>query len=254
MEGGSPDLPENFRNSRLSAKGFFLEGLRPSSAGGPPPRVPPDHPPSNHQRNRVLYGIRACDARAVRILEPVFAENGADGLYLGNLRRAFLVGQACTDRCRGSFCEEMGIDPQDSATATYSSERVSPERSPGSTRRRERRGSKEATFFRRHAGGMGIGPEESSGRPESPPSTWGKSRRESPAVPEEDLWRKVSAPVSTAGSARTSAHLPLFRYLRPPGGRPGRPFPLLGQLRLPGFTQMAVHNPRRKNGAGTASG
>jgi len=250
MEGGSPDLSENFRNSRLSAKGFFLEGLRPlfgwrSSSQGPLQITPPSH----HQQSRVLYGIRACDARAVRILEPVFAENGADGLYLGNLRRAFLVGLACTDRCRGSFCEEMGIDPQDSADCDLFL-REGPSGKIARVHTEAGKARVEGSDF--FSDGT---PEEWEsarkklrGGPESPPFDLGKVKEKIPLrFPEEDLWRKVSAPCINCGICTflcPTCHCFDISDLQAAGR--GARFRCWDSCAFPGFTQMAVHNPREE--------
>ncbi len=114
-EWNGQDLSPDFLNTRLSPKGLFLEPLQPlfgwNSKGGAVQLSP--LPPSGGAR--LIFGVRACDARAIRILEPVFAGNHPDGHYLGNLSRTILLGVACSAPCPGSFCREVGIDPQESA-------------------------------------------------------------------------------------------------------------------------------------------
>src|SRR4030042_55395 len=75
--------------------------------------VPAPFPPPGG--GRAIFGIKPCDARAISMLEPVFAGDHQDVFHLGNLGRTLLIGEACRVQCSGSFCLEMGIDPQDSA-------------------------------------------------------------------------------------------------------------------------------------------
>ncbi len=245
-----PDLPENFRNSRLSAKGLFLEALKPLFGWSSPSQSPLQViPPPSQDRPRIIYGIRACDARAIRILEPVFAGNGADGLYGGNLQRTLLVGHACAMWCRGSFCKEMGIDPQDSADCDLFFREVP----PGKIVRINTEGGKARTegrdFF------LDSSPEEwESARKEV------RGRLESPLFeleqvkekiarrfPEEELWRRVSAPCINCG---------ICTYLCPTchcfdisdlqAASRGVRFRSWDSCAFPGFTQMAAHNPREE--------
>jgi len=110
----SQDLPQSFQNSRLSPKGLFLESLKAlfeSKTGGGISQIK-SFPPGDSQR--VLFGLRPCDARALKILEPVFAKDYPDAFYLQNLSRTILLGLACRVQCPDSFCGDMGIHPRDS--------------------------------------------------------------------------------------------------------------------------------------------
>jgi sulfhydrogenase subunit beta (sulfur reductase) len=245
-----PDLPQNFRNSRLSAKGFFLEGLKPlfgwrSSDQGPLQVTPLP----GQDRPRVIFGIRACDARAIRIIEPVFAENGTDGLYLGNLRRTLLVGQACEARCRGSFCQEMGIDPQDSKDCDL----FFREAPSGKLARVNTEGGKARVegrdFF------LDSSPEEWEsarkevrGGPTSPLFDLEKVKDEvARRFPEEELWKQVSAPCINCGICTylcPTCHCFDISDLQAAGR--GVRFRSWDSCAFPGFTQMAVHNPREE--------
>ena len=109
------DIPFNFQNSRLPPKGLFLESLKALFEWKSPDGSLRVHPPAASDGQRVIFGLRACDARALKILEPVFARDYPDVFYLRNLSRTLLLGLACHVQCEGSFCGEMGIDSQDSA-------------------------------------------------------------------------------------------------------------------------------------------
>jgi len=108
---GQDPLP-NFLNSRIPPKSVFFPSMQAlvewkSSGGSVQLRsLTPAAGP------KVLFGLRPCDARGLRILEPVFSQDNQDIFYGQNLSRTLLLGVACRRPCPGSFCEQMGIDPQ----------------------------------------------------------------------------------------------------------------------------------------------
>jgi ferredoxin len=250
VPGAAPDLPGDFRNPRLSAKGLFLEELTPlfgwrSSDQGPVQVAPPPA----RERPRVIFGIRACDARAVRLLEPVFAGTGGDGLYQGNLRRTLLIGQACEVRCRGSFCQEMGIDPQDSADCDLffrdaPSGKMARVRTEGGRARVEGRD----LFLDGSPEEWESSGKELRGGPERP--LFELERVKEKIVrrfPEEDLWRRVSAPCVNCGICTylcPTCHCFDISDLQAAGR--GVRFRCWDSCAFPGFTQMTAHNPREE--------
>jgi ferredoxin len=249
-EGGNPDLSGKFLNSRLSAKGLFLEALKPlfgwSSSSQSPLQI---IPPPGQDRPRVIFGIRACDARAIRMLEPVFAGNGADGLYLGNLRRTLLVGQACEIRCRGSFCQEMGIDPQDSADCDL----FFREAASGRIVRINTDGGKGRTegsdfFLDSSVEEWESARKEVRGSPESPLFDLERVKEKiARRFPEEELWKQVSAPCINCGICAylcPTCHCFDISDLQAAGR--GVRFRSWDSCAFPGFTQMTVHNPREE--------
>ena len=243
------DLPEDFLNSRLSPKSLFLESPSPlfnwKSRGGSVEAAPSPSSP----RPRVIYGIKACDARAVRILEPVFAGSLPDAFYLGNLARTLLLGISCQKQCPGSFCREMGIDPQDSTSCDI--------------------------FFRDTTGGKvakGITEkgkaliQESGLFEESSPEEWDSARKEikgqgdkplfdlekvkdrmAGRFPEEELWKSVSAKCINCGVCTylcPTCHC--FDICDLEASGQGSRFRCFDSCAFPGFTKMAVHNPREE--------
>ncbi len=242
------DIPDTFLNSRLSPKGLFLEPLKPvfawNSPGGSLSIDP--LPPSGNPR--IVYGIRPCDARAVRILEPVFSGDQPDGFYLGNLARTLLVGLACDRRCPGSFCREMGIDPQDSTDCDI--------------------------FFRKTSGGHVVrtATERGKGLTEgteffegSSPEEWQAARREEEdgekplfdleqvknrvahRFDEEDLWQRASAKCINCGTCTylcPTCHCFDISDLQVQNR--GIRYRTWDSCAFPGFTQMPVHNPREE--------
>jgi ferredoxin len=241
------DLPANFLNSRLSAKGLFLEPRTPlfnwSSSGGVLQLGP--IPPATDPR--ILLGIKPCDARAIRVLEPVFSGNFPDGHYLGNVARTALLGLACSVQCPGSFCGEMGIDPQDSESCDLFF--------------RETPGGKIARIVTEKGRGLmdGNGLFEESSRAE-----WDSARKEirgrreralfdleqvknrtAERFAEENLWRRVSEKCVNCGACTylcPTCHCFDISDLQAPGR--GLRLRSWDSCAYPGFTQMPTHNPR----------
>jgi len=108
------ELPGHYSNSRLPPKNLFLESPRALLSWKNVDGLPRVNALPIPDGLRVIVGLRPCDARALRILQPVFAGELQDVFYLANLSRTLLVGEACKAQCPGSFCQEMGVDPQDS--------------------------------------------------------------------------------------------------------------------------------------------
>jgi len=64
------------------------------------------------ERERVLFGIRPCDARSLLLLDKVFNGDLEDTYYQEKRRGTILVGLACpSPPQRTCFCTSLGIDP-----------------------------------------------------------------------------------------------------------------------------------------------
>jgi len=62
-------------------------------------------------KERVLFGIRPCDARALSILDMVFGGEIQDSHYIEKRRNTVLIGIGCTESLNTCFCSTFGIDP-----------------------------------------------------------------------------------------------------------------------------------------------
>jgi sulfhydrogenase subunit beta (sulfur reductase) len=243
------DLPESFLNARLSPKGLFFEPLKPlfgwKSEGG---SLKVDPLPSPDGR-RVILDVRPCDARAIRILEPVFGGNLPDAFYLGNLSRTVLLGLACQVQCPGSFCEEMGIDPQDSADCDILFREVSQERfakivtEKGGTLVEGSDLFQESSQEEWESAGGKI-----RGRREKPLFDLQKVKeRMAQRFGEEDLWQRVSAKCLNCGICTylcPTCHCFDICDLQVPGQ--GVRYRCWDSCAFPSFTRMPVHNPREE--------
>jgi len=247
-EFGLQDFPLRFRNSRLPPKGLFLDPLRAlfawKSSGGSVQLTP--LPPLNGQR--ILIGLKPCDARALRILEPIFTRDYPDVFFLDNLSRTLRLGQACSVLCTGSFCLEMGIDPQESADFDIFFREIP------------------AGYLARVLTDQGRTFTEGDFFAEASAGEWDLARREMPEKKEKPLFRLERVPAGVAQSfpdknfwERVSAkciNCGICTYLCPtchcfdlgdlqmPGQ--GVRFRCWDSCAFPGFTKMAGHNPREE--------
>jgi len=62
---------------------------------------------------RLILGIRPCDARSYRILDPVFSSDFEDPYYLNRRKNTLLAGLACAEPGPNCFCTSLGAGPFD---------------------------------------------------------------------------------------------------------------------------------------------
>ena len=63
---------------------------------------------------QVIFGVRPCDARALKSLDAVFLDNGPEDLYYARRRaNTTLVGLACKEMGETCFCTSLGGSPDD---------------------------------------------------------------------------------------------------------------------------------------------
>lgn len=71
--------------------------------------------PAKNEQKRLIFGIRPCDARALALLDSIFADGYEDPYYLGPRKNTLLVGLGCTTPYDSCFCTSLGTGPSDSA-------------------------------------------------------------------------------------------------------------------------------------------
>ncbi len=102
----------DYVNTTLSPKGAFFpqtETLFRFSRGSEGElRVEPE---TGLQREQVVFGIRPCDARSLRLLDMVFDGEYRDSYYIGRREKTTLIGLACFRPDNSCFCPTFGIDP-----------------------------------------------------------------------------------------------------------------------------------------------
>ncbi len=70
--------------------------------------------PAQDEAKHLIFAIRPCDARALKIIDPVFQDAYEDNYYLTRRENTLLVGLGCTDPHESCFCTSLGISPGES--------------------------------------------------------------------------------------------------------------------------------------------
>jgi sulfhydrogenase subunit beta (sulfur reductase) len=97
-------------NTRYPPKSLFL----PQSEAMFRVEGPGLEPVETTSANRVVLGIRPCDARACQLLDGVFAGSEyTDPYWSGKRRQTTLVALGCTNPCETCFCTSVGSGPFD---------------------------------------------------------------------------------------------------------------------------------------------
>ncbi|MFC2040391.1 4Fe-4S dicluster domain-containing protein [Chloroflexota bacterium] len=104
-------LPERYRNTVVPPKSAFLPPFEKffdfeKTAEGTKLTLP-----ENEHRNRLIFGIRPCDAASFGMLDKVFGDTYNDDYFLRRRDKTILVGLACTNPYDSCFCTSLGIDP-----------------------------------------------------------------------------------------------------------------------------------------------
>jgi ferredoxin len=102
-------------NTDMSPKEFFfpqtecLMRFTDTDGGGGRVMIPAAPLP----RQRVLLGVRPCDAKAVRLLDRIFGQDGQtdDPYWRDRREKTILVGLGCADPCPECFCTSTGCGP-----------------------------------------------------------------------------------------------------------------------------------------------
>jgi sulfhydrogenase subunit beta (sulfur reductase) len=89
-----PQMEEMF-NFQKDTEGYHIE-------------LPPDG------EKQLIFGIRPCDARAIKIIDTNFKDLYKDPYYLSRRNSAVLIGLGCTSPSESCFCTSLGISPAES--------------------------------------------------------------------------------------------------------------------------------------------
>jgi sulfhydrogenase subunit beta (sulfur reductase) len=68
------------------------------------------------ERERVVFGLRPCDARALRVLDALFLEEEpVDPYYAERREKTTLIGLTCREMSPECFCTSLGLAPDDAS-------------------------------------------------------------------------------------------------------------------------------------------
>ena len=116
---GSSEITFDFVKTDLPAKEYFLpathpilsihcEGKRSGTIKRGKEGIRLEEP--TLEEERVIFGLRPCDARALRILDALFLEEEpADSYYAERRERTTLIGLACREMGEECFCNSLGL-------------------------------------------------------------------------------------------------------------------------------------------------
>jgi len=111
----SQEIAWDFPRPLLSAKEFFFpptERLLSIHKSGQQVQIEE----TISEERQVVFGVRPCDARGVRVLDAVFLEHEAvDPYYARRRENTVLIGLACQEMGENCFCTLLGGSPDDSA-------------------------------------------------------------------------------------------------------------------------------------------
>lgn len=109
----SAEIALDFTQTDLSAKEYFLPSteailsMRRDKKG-----FIVDEPSLDGER--VLFGLRPCDARALRVMDALFVEQDPpDPYYAERRERTTLIGLACREMSERCFCTSLGLSPDE---------------------------------------------------------------------------------------------------------------------------------------------
>jgi len=111
----SAEIVLDFGRTDLSAKEYFFPATEvlfvvEKDEGGVRLREP------SIDGERVLFGVRPCDARALRVLDALMLEGEpADPYYAERRAGTTLIGLACREMAPECFCTSLGVSPDDAS-------------------------------------------------------------------------------------------------------------------------------------------
>jgi len=112
---GSSEIIFDFARTDLSVKEYFLPSthvILSIERGEEGIRVEEPSP----EEERVVFGLRPCDAKALRVLDALFLEEEpVDPYYAERREKTTLIGLACQEMAEECFCTSLGLMPDDAS-------------------------------------------------------------------------------------------------------------------------------------------
>ena len=110
VKSGS-EVTLDFVNSVLSPKNAFFPQTETLFQFSRDDEGFKTQPAAEPERERVIFGIRACDTRSLSLMDMVFDGQYQDSYYLEKRAQTILIGLACFHPAETCFCPTFGIDP-----------------------------------------------------------------------------------------------------------------------------------------------
>jgi len=112
--GKDTDFLDRYRNTVIPAKAIFFPQMEELFSFQKSRDGSHIEPPVLGEQNRLVFGIRPCDAKALAMLDMTFEDAYEDPYYLSKRRNTVLVGIGCTRPYDTCFCTSLGSSPTDS--------------------------------------------------------------------------------------------------------------------------------------------
>jgi len=112
---GSSEIAFDFSRTDLPVKEYFLPATHVLlSIERGEEGVSVEEPSLDGEQ--VVFGLRPCDARALRVLDALFLEEEpVDPYYAERRERTALIGLACREMGEECFCTSLGLAPDDAS-------------------------------------------------------------------------------------------------------------------------------------------
>jgi sulfhydrogenase subunit beta (sulfur reductase) len=111
----SDEIVFDFQRSVLSPKTFFLPDTQVVLEVDKRDRDYTLTEPTL-EREQVVFGLRPCDARGLRVLDALFLDRPpADAYYAERREKTYLIGLACPQLWSDCFCTSLGSAPDDAS-------------------------------------------------------------------------------------------------------------------------------------------
>lgn len=104
----------DYRNTRISPKGFFFPETETLFTFDVETKkvIQKETEEEVKDKNRILFGIRPCDALAISFLDKVFYDNEpVDPYYTKRRNSISIISFACTNPRQSCFCTSVGCGP-----------------------------------------------------------------------------------------------------------------------------------------------
>jgi len=109
----SAEIVLDFAKTDLSAKEYFLPSTEAILSVKREKKGFDVEEPSLHGR-QIIFGLRPCDARALRVLDALFLnKEPADPYYAERREKTTLIGLACREMGDECFCTSLGLAPDE---------------------------------------------------------------------------------------------------------------------------------------------
>lgn len=100
----------HYKNTKISIKDFFFKPCEAMFEVKKGEQLTIEEYPIE-TKPRAFFGVRACDAKALSILDKVFSWDYLDSSYLAARERSSLIGLGCINPCSTCFCTSLEIEP-----------------------------------------------------------------------------------------------------------------------------------------------